>query len=130
MLTAKHRTEYRDPNGRVRTKTEGAEGVCNPIGRTTKTHSSKAISTAKRPHLLILSNRATPWTKHSNAGTYGSQSYSNHHTSCGLLSYFSYTAQDHPPSGGTAMAFYCAMPHQLEIKGISHELGHRPDQWR
>jgi hypothetical protein len=35
MLAAKHWTEHRDPNGRVRRRTEEAEGVCNPIGRTT-----------------------------------------------------------------------------------------------
>jgi hypothetical protein len=28
-------TEYRDPNGGVREKTEGAETICNPIERTT-----------------------------------------------------------------------------------------------
>jgi hypothetical protein len=27
--------KHRDPNGRVRERTEGAEGVCNPIGKTT-----------------------------------------------------------------------------------------------
>jgi hypothetical protein len=32
----------RDPNGELRAKTEGAEGVCNPIGRTT-------ISTNQNP---------------------------------------------------------------------------------
>ena len=35
MLTANHRTEHRDPSGGVRGRTERAEGVCNPIGRTT-----------------------------------------------------------------------------------------------
>jgi hypothetical protein len=35
MLTANHQTENSDPNGGVRGRTEGAEGVCNPIGRTT-----------------------------------------------------------------------------------------------
>jgi hypothetical protein len=34
MLTANHRTEHEDHNGGVRGRTEGAEGVCNPIGRT------------------------------------------------------------------------------------------------
>jgi hypothetical protein len=34
MLATKHWTEYRDPNGGVRERTEGAEGICNPI-RTT-----------------------------------------------------------------------------------------------
>ena len=35
MLAANHWTEHRVPNGGVRERTEGAEGVCNPIGRTT-----------------------------------------------------------------------------------------------
>jgi len=35
MVAANHQTEQGDPNGGVREKTEGAEGVCNPIGRTT-----------------------------------------------------------------------------------------------
>ena len=35
MLTAKHQTEPGDPNGGVRARTEGAKGVCKPIGRTT-----------------------------------------------------------------------------------------------
>jgi hypothetical protein len=34
MLIANHWTEYEVPNGGVRERTEGAEGVCNPIGRT------------------------------------------------------------------------------------------------
>jgi len=33
ILTANHLTEPRDPNGRVRGKTEGTEGDCNPIER-------------------------------------------------------------------------------------------------
>jgi len=33
-LAANHWTEQGDSNGGVREKTEGAEGVCNPIGRT------------------------------------------------------------------------------------------------
>ena len=35
MLTANHWTGHRDPNRGVRERTEGAEGFCNPIGRTT-----------------------------------------------------------------------------------------------
>jgi hypothetical protein len=35
MLTANHWTEHWDPNGTVRAGTEGAEGVCNHIGRIT-----------------------------------------------------------------------------------------------
>jgi hypothetical protein len=42
MLTANHWTEHRILNGGVREKTEGAEGVYNPIGRTT-------ISTNQNP---------------------------------------------------------------------------------
>jgi hypothetical protein len=34
MLTANHWTEHRVPNAGVREKTEGAEGVCIPIGKT------------------------------------------------------------------------------------------------
>jgi hypothetical protein len=35
MLTTNHWIEAKDPNGRVRRKTEGVERDCNPIGRTT-----------------------------------------------------------------------------------------------
>jgi hypothetical protein len=35
MLAAYHWTEHRDPNGGVRGRTKRAEGICNPIGRTT-----------------------------------------------------------------------------------------------
>jgi len=35
MLAANHQTEHRDHNGGTRGRTEGAEGVCNPIGRMT-----------------------------------------------------------------------------------------------
>jgi hypothetical protein len=35
ILTAIHPTEPKDLNGRVRGRTEGAEEVCSPIGRTT-----------------------------------------------------------------------------------------------
>jgi hypothetical protein len=34
ILTGKHWIELRDPDGRVRGRTKGAEGGCNPIGRT------------------------------------------------------------------------------------------------
>jgi hypothetical protein len=33
MLAANHWTEHRDLNGGVRGSNEGAEGVCNSIGR-------------------------------------------------------------------------------------------------
>ena len=35
MLTANYWTEHGVPNGGVRERTEGAEGVCNPIEKTT-----------------------------------------------------------------------------------------------
>jgi hypothetical protein len=35
MLTVYHQIECRDSNGEVRARIEGAEEVCNPIGRTT-----------------------------------------------------------------------------------------------
>jgi hypothetical protein len=35
MYSAKHGTDYGVPNGGVGEGIEGAEGVCNPIGRTT-----------------------------------------------------------------------------------------------
>jgi hypothetical protein len=35
ILTANPWTKPGNPNGRVKGRTEGAEGVCNPIGRTT-----------------------------------------------------------------------------------------------
>jgi hypothetical protein len=38
MLTSNHWTEHGDTNGGVRERTEGAEGLCNPIGRTTSTN--------------------------------------------------------------------------------------------
>jgi hypothetical protein len=34
MLTAKHWTDHRVPNGGVREKAEESEGVCSPIGGT------------------------------------------------------------------------------------------------
>ena len=42
MLAANHWTEHEDPNERVREWTEGVEGICNPINRTT-------ISTKQTP---------------------------------------------------------------------------------
>ena len=42
MLAANHRTENGDPNGGVRERTEGTEGVCSPIG-------GRKISTNQTP---------------------------------------------------------------------------------
>jgi hypothetical protein len=38
MLTANHWAEHRVLNRGVRERTEGVEGVCNPIGRTISTN--------------------------------------------------------------------------------------------
>jgi hypothetical protein len=35
MLTFIYLMEYRVPNGEARENTQGAEGICNPIGGTT-----------------------------------------------------------------------------------------------
>jgi hypothetical protein len=35
MLATKHWNEHRNPNGRVRKRSERTELLCNPIGRTT-----------------------------------------------------------------------------------------------
>jgi hypothetical protein len=35
MLTVIYRMEHRAPNGEARESTQGAEGVCNPVGGTT-----------------------------------------------------------------------------------------------
>jgi hypothetical protein len=35
MLKANYWTEQEDPRGGFRKRTEGTEGICNPIGRTT-----------------------------------------------------------------------------------------------
>jgi len=53
MYKAKHRTKHRDPNRRVRKRTEEAEEVCNPLGRTT-------ISTNQTPPKFL---RTKPPTK-------------------------------------------------------------------
>jgi len=57
VLAANHQTEHHgDPNGRVRERTEGAEGVCNRIGRT-------AIST-RFPELPGTKPKSTHGTTH------------------------------------------------------------------
>jgi len=51
MVAAIHCTEQRDPKGEVRKKTEGSEGVCNPIGRKTVStnHTPSALPGTKPP---------------------------------------------------------------------------------
>jgi hypothetical protein len=60
MLAANHWTEHRDHNGGVRGRTERAEGVYNPIGRTT-------ISTNQTPQ---NSQGLNHQPKSTNGGTY------------------------------------------------------------
>jgi hypothetical protein len=61
MLAANYRTEHWVPNGGVREKTERAEGVCNPIERTT-------ISTNQTPK---SSQGLKHQTKNIHGGTHG-----------------------------------------------------------
>jgi hypothetical protein len=51
ILTANHLTEPRDPSGRVRGRTEGGEGDCNPVRRTVSTNWTTQIS-LRLNHLL------------------------------------------------------------------------------
>jgi hypothetical protein len=59
MLTAKHQTELKDPKGEFRAKTEGAEEVCNPTGRTailtnqTPSQRSQGLKTPTNEYRLI-----------------------------------------------------------------------------
>jgi hypothetical protein len=62
MLTANHCFEHRVPSGEVRERTEGAEEVCNPIGRTT-------ISTNQYPQ---SSQGLNYQPKSTHGGTHGS----------------------------------------------------------
>jgi hypothetical protein len=43
MLAANHQIEHGEPNGRVRGRPEGAEGVCNPTGRTISTNQTLTL---------------------------------------------------------------------------------------
>jgi hypothetical protein len=50
MLAANHWTKHRVPNEGVRIRPEGAEGVCNPKGRTTiSTNQTPQIPRTKPP---------------------------------------------------------------------------------
>ena len=44
MLAAYQLTEHRDPSGGVKGRTEGTEGVCNPIGKTLSTNQTPQSS--------------------------------------------------------------------------------------
>jgi hypothetical protein len=64
MLSANHCTEHRVPNEGARERTQGAEGVCSPIGRTT-------ISTNQYPAPSSLGLNHQP--KKTHGGTHGSR---------------------------------------------------------
>jgi hypothetical protein len=49
MLAANHRNENRDPNRGVKGRTEGAEGIFNPIGRTTTSTNQNPTPTPEIP---------------------------------------------------------------------------------
>ena len=54
VLVAKHWTEHWDPNGGVRARTEGgAEGVCNPIGRTTVSTNQSSQGLNHQPKSIL-----------------------------------------------------------------------------
>ena len=61
MLGANHQTEHREPNGGVKGRTEVAEGVCNPIGRTISINQS-----------LQNSHGLNHQPKNTHGGTHGS----------------------------------------------------------
>jgi hypothetical protein len=67
MLAAHHPTEHRDPSGGVRGRTEGVEGVYNPIGRIT-------ISTNQTPQ---SSQGLNHQPKSTHGGTHGSSCVCN-----------------------------------------------------
>jgi hypothetical protein len=78
MLTANHWTEHRVPNGRVGGRTEGAEGVYNPIRTTISNNlTTHSFQGPKRDHmegpvasaayvaehgLICISWRGGPWS--------------------------------------------------------------------
>jgi hypothetical protein len=68
MLAANHRTERGVPSGRVRERTEGAEDVCNPIGRTTLSTNQTPQRSGSKPQtqgthdLSGITGRRDPWS--------------------------------------------------------------------
>jgi hypothetical protein len=55
-------TEHREHNGRDRGKSEGAEGVCNPIGRTISINQTSQSSQGLNHHPKST-HGGTPWLK-------------------------------------------------------------------
>jgi hypothetical protein len=72
MLTANHLMETRVPNRRVRERTEGVEGVCNPTGRTISTNqnpqSSQELSHQQRSIHVSSCIRCRGWPCHASMG--------------------------------------------------------------
>jgi len=73
MPTANHWTEQGIPTGEVKERTEGAEGVCNPIGRTT-------ISTNQTPQ---SSQGLNHWHKNRHGETHDSSHICSRGWPCG-----------------------------------------------
>ena len=83
MLAAESQSEARDPNGGVKGRIEGAEGVCNPIGGTTistnqMSQSSQGLNHYQRVHveepmaqlhmkqrmaLSVINGMGYPWSR-------------------------------------------------------------------
>jgi hypothetical protein len=63
MFTANHWTEHGTPKGGVRERTEGAEVVCNPIGKTTLSINQTSQSSQGLNHLP----KSTHWGVHGSA---------------------------------------------------------------
>jgi hypothetical protein len=61
ILAINHRTEYRNLKGRVRGRTEGAVGDCNPIGRTTISNNWTPLSSQEINHQPKNTHGKTPW---------------------------------------------------------------------
>jgi len=73
MLSANYQTECGGPNGGVRGRTEGAEGVCNPIGRmrVSTNHTPDFCPHSPSPTELLGTNPPTKeYTPH--GGAHGS----------------------------------------------------------
>jgi hypothetical protein len=58
MFIANHHTEHGEPNGRIKGRTEGGEGDCNPIGKTTiSTHLMSAPNPFPNPSSQVLNHQ-------------------------------------------------------------------------
>ena len=64
MLSANHGTVHRFPNGGVRERTEGAEGVSNPIGRRKTSTNQNLQSSLGLNHQLKSTHGVTHGSSH------------------------------------------------------------------